>query len=87
MKGYCLGCVVSQTAFNTLVFVAISGRLTSLIATEGGLRGRLGSFFGKGSLPVISGTLLRSGQQYYLCVASDGASRKIFNAMLIEGLG
>jgi len=66
MRPYCSVCVIVSTVNDTLVFVAISLRLLNFVVPEDNLTSRLRYFCGRRALPVISETLLRSGQQYYL---------------------
>ena len=61
-----VGCFISVAAYDTLVFCVISWRLVVFSGPEEGLRSKLRYFWGTGMLPLISETLLRSGQQYYL---------------------
>jgi len=41
VKRYCSGCVISQTVYSTLVFIAITWRLLSIVATEDSTRCRI----------------------------------------------
>lgn len=65
---YCVACVVTSTVKDTVVFLAVSWRLLSFIGEGLDTRSRINFFLRREALPKISGTLLQSGQQYYLCV-------------------
>ena len=66
MRPYCSSCMVTLTTYDTVIFFAISWRLLAFFAPDESLRKKLKYFIGRRALPLISETLLRSGQKYYL---------------------
>ncbi|TFK38670.1 hypothetical protein BDQ12DRAFT_683148 [Crucibulum laeve] len=54
---------------DTAIFLAISYKILSVSMGDESLKNRARTFFGRGSLPLVSRLLLQSGQQYYLIAA------------------
>ena len=67
-SSFCSTCLISQTAYDTLVVVSITWRLLDVVVPEETFKHRMRYLWGTRTLPTISGALLRTGQYYYLYV-------------------
>ena len=65
--------LIASTVFDTIIFIAVSWKLTCDEMREGRTwREKLGVFFGGKSLPgALHRAMLQSGQMYFLYVLSD----------------